>query len=468
MGASQEAAIYQGAYGSPSNGGSRLFQCETGNCSFAHHGDIAYQTLGICHKCANVSSHIITLCQNGTYVAGYYSQECNYTLPLQPNVTSLYVRKTNESHTYWPATQMNDSTRLGPSLSLGQYWQGGHVLSMQAENTREQLYADPFSSQSSPDLVHPNPGIALVDTNSIGKFANLAEVYYANETKANAYDPINNYPIGVECGLYPCIQSYGAAVKNNLLIETLIHQQYLHWPNIPFVDLAAAASPCVIDGKLIDTSAIKMFYNITVDALGVETGSTPIITGVTDENSKCLYHLGRSSISALMWFFVGTFNGDFYENVAYTVSGTSPAWLSMISKMGAGNLAATNRTMLNMATSITNQMRLRASNSKPAEGQVWWSEICVEVQWRWLTLHAILVCFCFAFLILTMLSSSRYAKGKLWKSSPLALVFHGLDQSTTEKIGAIGVMEDMEDRARTIRVHWAQVDQGWKLVEPPG
>ena len=392
-------------------------------------------------------------------------QECNYTLPLQPNVTSLYVRNSNESQTKWPATQMNDSTLLGPSLNLGQYWEGGHVLSMQAENTQQQLYAYPVGIQSSPDLVHPYPGIALVDTNSIAKFAYLAEVYYSNETQANTGDPINNFPIGVECGLYPCIQSYKAAVKNNLLVETLTHQQYLHWPNLPGVNLDAAASPCVIDGKLIDTSAIKMFYNITVDALGVETGSTPIITGLTDENSQCLYHLDRSSISAMMWFFIQIFNGDWYESVAYTVSGTSPPWLSMIWRTGAGSFAATNRTMENIATSVTNQMRLAASNSKSAEGQVWWSEICVEVQWRWLTLHAILVFLCFAFLILTMLSSSRYAKGKLWKSSPLALVFHGLDQPMAEKIGAAGVVEDMEDRARTIRVHWAQTDQGWRLVE---
>ena len=240
-----------------------------------------------------------------------------------------------------------------------------------------------------------------------------------------------------------------------------MHQQYLQWPNLPGVDLDAVASPCVVDGKTIDGSDINVAWNVSVGALGVSNG-TPDITGITPANRQCLYHLDASSISAMTLFFAQMLAGD------YRLSSAQQTWLAMLYKSGGNNLSTTDTTMSNIARSMTNNMRLKASNSKPVLGQVWWSETCVEVQWAWLTLHAVLVSFCILFLALIMLLSSKYARGQLSKSSALALMFHGLNDATAEKVGMIDAVDEMEDRARRVQVHTAYTDQGWRFVESVG
>ena len=470
MDLNMQSAIFQGAYGSPSNAVNLLTRCETGNCSFPHDNGIAYQSLGICHKCANVSSSILIFCQNGSLPDNIDFQECNYTLPLQPNATSYYLRESNETSVWWPATSMNDSTQLGPSIPLGQYWQHALLLDMQPQYTNEQLYGEP----SEPIQYDPkgNPGIVLVDNNSVGKFAYIAESYLWNDTaefRAEADgDPVNNYPVAVECGLYPCIQSYGASVDNGLLHEEMVHQQYLHWPNLPAVDLDAVASPCIVNGNDIDASDINVSWNISYeDPIGV-LGGVPDITGLTSTNRQCLYHLDMSSISAMTIFFAMMMKGDHYAQTFDVVNNVGQTWRDILYKAGNNNLTTTNTTMSNIAASMTNNMRLKASNSKPVLGQVWWSETCVEVQWAWLTLHAVLVSFCILFLVLTMLLSSKYARGQLWKSSALALMFHGLNDATAEKVGMIDAVDEMEDRAGRLQVHTAYTDQGWRFIESVG
>ena len=120
MDVDMEAAIMQGAYGAPSNGISILIRCETSNCSFVEKAGIPYQSLAICHKCEDVSSSIITFCLNGS-LPNDIDQDCSYTLPLQANRTSHFMRKSNESSVFWPATELNDSSLMGPALPLRQY-----------------------------------------------------------------------------------------------------------------------------------------------------------------------------------------------------------------------------------------------------------------------------------------------------------------------------------------------------------
>jgi len=79
---------------------------------------------------------------------------------------------------------------------------------------------------------HPYPGIELIDTNSIGKFAYISYSFYGDESAEYSDSPVNNnHTIAVECGLHPCIQSYSAFVNNSLLREVVVHQQFLEWPN---------------------------------------------------------------------------------------------------------------------------------------------------------------------------------------------------------------------------------------------
>ena len=169
-----------------------------------------------------------------------------------------------------------------------------------------------------------------------------------------------------------------------------------------------------------------------------------------------------------MVFFFKMFQGYFYDNVAYSSRDTSPPWLSMLWRAVANNVTTTRATVGNIATSMTNHMRLNAMRGEPALGQVWWSETCVEVEWAWLTLHVVLVVLCILFLALTMLVSSKHAKSRLWKSSALALLYQGLDEAMAAKLGTVDTIDEMEERARGMQVHAAYTDRGWRFVESVG
>jgi hypothetical protein len=56
----------------------------------------------------------------------------------------------------------------------------------------------------------------------------------------------------------------------------------------------------------------------------------------------------------------------------------------------------------------------------------------VHVRWGWITLPAIVVLMTGAFLAAAMLRS-RTTRTRLWKSSALAMLFHGLDGDTRRK-----------------------------------
>ena len=164
-------------------------------------------------------------------------------------------------------------------------------------------------------------------------------------------------------------------------------------------------------------------------------------------------------------FFLKMLAGNFTFN---SFSSSPQSWQAVLYNGGHNSLTTTDTIVSNIAASMTNHMRLKASHGKPVLGQVWWSETCVEVQWPWLTLHAVLVSVCVFFLVMTMLLSSTYARGQLWKASALALMYHGLDDSTAEKIGMIDAVDEMEERARRLQVHTAYTDQGWRFVESVG
>ena len=181
----------------------------------------------------------------------------------------------------------------------------------------------------------------------------------------------------------------------------------------------------------------------------------------------CLYHLAEEIVSGSEGFLSYMFQGK-VETPTFGSCAT-PDWLSMLWREGHNNFTAIDATLSNIAKSMTNQIRLAANPeyAKHAIGAVWWSSTCVEVQWAWLSLHALLVVLCIIFLLLTMLVNSRHARGRLWMSSPLALMYHGLDGPTAEKVGVIDAVDNMEERARMLRVHLAHTDCGWKLVEYP-
>jgi hypothetical protein len=77
---------------------------------------------------------------------------------------------------------------------------------------------------------------------------------------------------------------------------------------------------------------------------------------------------------------------------------------------------------------MTNAMRA-SGGGVPVLGTAYEMSTYVRIQWGWIALPALVVFMTGAFLAAAMLRS-RTTRTKLWKSSALAMLFHGLDGDT--------------------------------------
>lgn len=82
----------------------------------------------------------------------------------------------------------------------------------------------------------------------------------------------------------------------------------------------------------------------------------------------------------------------------------------------------------------------------------------------WISVPATLIISSCVFIVVVMSRSQALAKHKAWKSSSLALLFHGLDEETRKDVGAVRTVSDMSRVAKKIHVELVCTDEGDKFV----
>lgn len=104
------------------------------------------------------------------------------------------------------------------------------------------------------------------------------------------------------------------------------------------------------------------------------------------------------------------------------------AELLQVYDYGSVSLESLNSTFQNISQSITTYMRERgnANHSEPVRGIVLHGQTCLEVRWGWLALPAALVVLTLLFFIAMIIQTRPTGnRAQIWKSSPLALMYHG-------------------------------------------
>jgi hypothetical protein len=116
--------------------------------------------------------------------------------------------------------------------------------------------------------------------------------------------------------------------------------------------------------------------------------------------------------------------------------------------------------MAEVATSFSTYLRSLPGPNNRAIGTAWKMETFIHVRWGWLILPILVVLMGVAFLLSAIIRTRRLA---VWKSSILAILFHGLGEQHTRQ--AQGLIE-MEGTAKGIRVRLKRTREGgWGLVE---
>ena len=114
-----------------------------------------------------------------------------------------------------------------------------------------------------------------------------------------------------------------------------------------------------------------------------------------------------------------------------------------------------------LATSMTNNIRQFNLGGIPATGTVWKTETIIRVRWGWLLLPGTLVVLMVVFLGATMFQSARQ---RVWKSSSLAMLFHGLGSETRSQLGTLDKLDQMQQKAGQVKVQFHRTEEGWRLV----
>lgn len=413
------------------------FACPTGNCTF----DGVYHTIAYCSSC-NDSSRILS------QSCGYY----NYT----------------RSDSYPSGVQINDTAlfwRCNTSLP------GGFSAISDANPL-------PESSAEYMKMEVDELGIVQI----IG--TNLTDVYQGKCSTAaeNATWSCMGQGAAV-CKLHPCVRSYRATVSNTVLKETWLSSSAEWDNNYEDVALATLDVQCLSPQErrsLIDkgysingsTNWIGYSGNIT---FGNSSGNGgPNIT----VSSRCLYEVYVATIDGLISFMQLYFNGSISMKPDQTFKYVTTGHIQLGKFLNSGNVSfeSINQTFANIADSMTAYIRQAAktgdlgepaldnADRTPAIGRVLRSETCIAVRWEYIALPAALVVLTLVFLIAMIVETSRDRERHDWKSSALALLFHGLDPEVRAQHGDMHTVQEMESTAREMRVQLTHGDKGWEFT----
>ncbi|KAK0123470.1 hypothetical protein ONS96_010453 [Cadophora gregata f. sp. sojae] len=133
---------------------------------------------------------------------------------------------------------------------------------------------------------------------------------------------------------------------------------------------------------------------------------------------------------------------------------------------GLATHASTQALFDKLAAAMTNHMRTSDRNASVVIGEVNGVQTCVRVVWGWLALPAALVLGTGVLLLATIWKTVGRAEANVWKSSPLAYLFHGLEDVGREwGRGSLITVEEMDGVARGREVLLRETGVGWRFVD---
>lgn len=391
------------------------FSCPTGTCHFAEQ----YHSMAYCHSCTDLTSEII---YNGS------NMTMNWTLP--------------------------SGLQLSSSLDIPTYFvMGGSIM------------------QNGTEMIFRNAG------------------YGAGNPKSSDCASSKNESFGCEgvgaasCSLLPCVRTYRATIENGNLTEQVISKWTQFGTGYSSTHSAANIACMSTEdrqnatdaGYIIEPGTEWLAYNTSIGAYGegwTDGFGEPTIKGII--STECLYEIAAITTNALDYWFSAFFSGEEIRKSAEDwPTGPSVVDTFYQSLSQSANLATVDRMFGNIADSLTVHIRQNGdrvqsvNSSNPATGSVIRSDICVRVQWGWLSYPIILTLLTFVFFGSIIFGVTRRQDGGPgWKSSPLALIYYGLDETILNQCEhrRLDDIEDMVKTAEQLQVRLTQTEKGWKFT----
>lgn len=275
-------------------------------------------------------------------------------------------------------------------------------------------------------------------------------------------------PLAIRCSLFPCVNTYGGNITNGILQEQRISSDPLL-----LVDAGQGSYFSLITNKSVENGE---WYDCNPTEHATDENTIPISAFITPYNfsmgvdapkgyyrRSCVWTLAPPPSMGLMGALGFLFNKQSVSNIDDIPGGDQ--WMVNLYDNGSASLERFEKTMEGLVNSITTTIRQQGDNSTSglASGTMSGLQTCIRVQWLWLALPASLLLLTVVFLVATMMRMSfRYVR-HIWKSSALALLFHGFSTDTLQKYGPVG-SSDTEEKARQMRAQLRFADGEWRFV----
>jgi hypothetical protein len=174
------------------------------------------------------------------------------------------------------------------------------------------------------------------------------------------------------------------------------------------------------------------------------------------------FRVASLAARAMNSFLSNTFTGS----GGLDVSGTGPAFSSDVIH-ALYDTKDYSKRIENLAKSMTNNIRQQNdSGSGPFSGLAFKTETYVKVRWAWFSYPATVILLSLLYLIGTIIETTR-RDAAIWKSSNLALLFHGKNLVLTKPEHVmVNELTQMAERVKDVEVELVQTDEeDWKLVQ---
>ena len=231
----------------------------------------------------------------------------------------------------------------------------------------------------------------------------------------------------IECAMWYCVQTYTASVDDSVISQKALAS----WRN---------------DSATL-TQSSDLLYNISAFNISTATDTT-------------IFRVSHLAAEALNSFMSRTFTGS------GGINNTGSAF-SSDTMQALYNTNDYNARIDNLAISMSNNIRQQNDSvASPSHGTAWKGETYVHVRWAWLSFPIVVVILALLFLVGTIYETSR-RDILVWKSSNLALLFHGQDLELIDPpMIHVNKASQMTQMAKEVKLHLTQTqDEDWRFVQ---
>lgn len=383
-----KSAVYKGLFAEDGRPWMGLpFHCSTGNCTFP-----PIETLGVCHKCVDMSEYMTRYCPDGVD----NTDECGWQVPSGAKLnssaevfgmTSLFPGSSTGDATYSTIMKLifmgTETNATGPG-----------VLSPWATQCTLSVCLQTLKSNITNGFLHESHASPFIINDTIPSSASLS-------SSINALEPLT-------------IQSpTNSSLFYSMSMESILAMQ--SWFSRLFANGTASRNSKYINQTISDLPSLNSSPYVAVNlTVGISSGETFFDTDI---------------VQAFYW--------NYYEYPSPPSASASepPLGLEMLISDLAVSLTSTYRTLTGV----------------PINGTSLSYETFVSVRWGFVALPVTAVILAACFLGMAAWEAKRSGAG-LWKTSALAMLFHGLDENARERFEDLRSLEEKKRESRNVKV----------------